>query len=74
MFVFSGQKLRARREEASESREQLSVDANVSHSAIVLYETGHRNPSRAVLLRLAAALECSPRDLVDEDPAFVEAS
>jgi transcriptional regulator with XRE-family HTH domain len=69
-FVFSGSNLRARRERKGVSREVLALTVGKSASAIGLYEAGFRSPPRPVLIRLAAALDCSPRDLVDEDPMF----
>ena len=72
-FIFSGEKLRAERERAGQSREQTALASGLTASTISVYENGYRGPSRAALLRLAAAVGCSPRDLVDEDPAFTEA-
>lgn len=69
-FVFSPEKLRAERERVGMSRELLAITIGMSASGISLYEAGHRTPPRPVLLRLAGALGCSPRDLVDEDPMF----
>jgi transcriptional regulator with XRE-family HTH domain len=73
-YVFSGPKLRDRRESLDMSREALAIAVDRSASGIALYETGYRTPSRAVLLQLAAALGVSPRELVDEDPVFAEAA
>ena len=70
MFIFSAERLREAREVKGLSREQLALASGSSYSAITMYETGHRSPSRATLLRLAAALGLSPRDLVEPDPAF----
>jgi transcriptional regulator with XRE-family HTH domain len=67
-FVFSGSKLREFREGRPMSRELLGVAVGKSASAIGLYELGYRQPSRATLIRLAAVLDVSPRDLLDEDP------
>jgi transcriptional regulator with XRE-family HTH domain len=69
-FVFSGDKLRAARERAGQSREQLALAADLTASTITVYENGYRGPSRAALIRLAGALGVSPRELVDEDPMF----
>jgi transcriptional regulator with XRE-family HTH domain len=73
-FVFSGDKLRAVREGVGQSREQLALAAGLTASTITVYENGFRGPSRPALIRLAGALGVSPRDLVDEDPAFAEAA
>jgi transcriptional regulator with XRE-family HTH domain len=72
-FVFSGAKLRAVRERVGLSREELALAAELAASSITVLENGYRGPSRAALIRLADALGVSPRELVDEDPAFSEA-
>lgn len=69
-FVFAGERLRLLREERDQSREQLAVASSLSVAAITALELGYRNPSRAALLRLAAALGVSPRELVGVDPMF----
>jgi transcriptional regulator with XRE-family HTH domain len=74
VFIFSGTKLREIRERNGFSREQLALAYGGTAASVTVYENGHRRPRRAVLLRLAAALGVSPRDLVDEDPAFTEAA
>jgi transcriptional regulator with XRE-family HTH domain len=74
VFIFSGTKLREIRERNGFSREQLALASGVAAATVSVYENGYRRPSRAALLRLAAALGVSPRDLVDEDPAFAEAA
>jgi len=73
-FVFSGAKLRATRERVGLSREQLALASGLTASTITVYENGYRGPSRPALIRLAAALGTSPRDLVDDDPAFEAAA
>jgi transcriptional regulator with XRE-family HTH domain len=70
MYTFSPQLLREVRKRKGLSREQLAIAAGSSYSAISLAENGYRVPARAVLLRYAAALGVSPRDLVLDDPAF----
>jgi transcriptional regulator with XRE-family HTH domain len=70
MFIFSPRMLRELREARGLTREQLALAAGMSHSSVASYETGHRTPGRAPLLRLAAALGAHPRDLVEPDPAF----
>ena len=69
-FLFNGAKLRERRESVGMSRELLAIAVSMSASGIGLYEAGLRTPPRPVLLRLATALGCLPRDLVDADPMF----
>lgn len=69
-FVFSGSKLAARRHARGLSQYRLSFASGVVQPLIGQYETGSRSPSRPTLLRLAAALGCSPADLCDEDPTF----
>jgi transcriptional regulator with XRE-family HTH domain len=69
-FVFSGPRLREIRERKHISREQVAVAADLSYQMILLCERGDRSPSRAALLRLAAALEVHPSELVEPDPEF----
>jgi transcriptional regulator with XRE-family HTH domain len=69
-FVFSGTKLKAERISSGLSQYGLSFAAEVPQPAIWEYESGSRNPSRATLFRLAAALGVAPADLCDEDPTF----
>jgi len=74
VFVFSASRLWAIREQLGWTREQLATESGLSYQSVFGYEHGHRVPSRASVLRLAAALGVSPRELVDEDPAFAEAA
>ncbi len=69
-FIFSGELLREAREGQHMSREQLAIASHLSASAITVYENGYRSPSRAAILRLAAALGVDPRALVVDDPMF----
>lgn len=73
-FRFAGARMRQIRERKGWTREQLAVAANLSVAAIASLELNYRNPSRPALLRLAAALGCTPRDLVDADPMFEAAA
>ncbi len=73
-FVFSGSKLREARENEDLSREQLSVASRLSYQMIASLEYGYRRPSKAALLRLAAALGVSPREFLEEDPDLAEVS
>lgn len=50
---FAHAKLRALRENAGESREQVAVAVGRSYSGIVLFETGKRVPTAEVIERLA---------------------
>jgi len=72
-FAFSGEKLRALREEQDRSREQLAIDADLSFVMIAALEYGYRSPSKAALERLAGALGVSPADLVVPDPDLAAA-
>lgn len=60
---FSGERLRAARERAGLSREQLAVLVQRSHGSIVLYEQGRSLPSVTALERLAATLDVPIGDL-----------
>lgn len=70
-FVFSGTKLRETRETQGLTREQLAVAAQLSFQMVASLEYGSRQPSKAAVLRLAAALGCSPVELLDLDADVV---
>lgn len=53
------------------SQLELSASANMSQSFIANLETGKKEPSAMTLIRLASALEVSPRDFF---PDFHEIS
>ena len=57
--------LRAARQRARLSLRRLAVLAGMTHSEIVLIESGAR-PRPSQLARLAAALGCSPDELIPE--------
>ncbi|MBP3709783.1 MAG: helix-turn-helix transcriptional regulator [Treponema sp.] len=44
------------------SQLELSARANLSQSFLANVETGKKDPSALTLIRIARALECSPRD------------
>ena len=48
------------------SQLELSVRANMSQSFIANIETGKKDPSAMTLIRIACALEVSPRDFFPE--------
>lgn len=73
-FIFAGDHLRELRDARGWTREQLAVSSGCSVAMVASAELGYRNPSRRLMLRWAAALGVSPRDLVAEDPMFSEAA
>jgi transcriptional regulator with XRE-family HTH domain len=60
-----GEVLRARRLEKQLSQEQLSERVDVIRAFISALENGTRQPSLAMILRLAKALNIKPGELVD---------
>jgi transcriptional regulator with XRE-family HTH domain len=60
-----GEVLRARRLEKQLSQEQLSERVDVIRAFISALENGTRQPSLAMVLRLAKALGIKPGELVD---------
>jgi transcriptional regulator with XRE-family HTH domain len=57
--------LRAYRQERELTQEQLSERVGVVHSFICSMESGKKQPSLNMVLRLAAALGVRPGELVD---------
>jgi transcriptional regulator with XRE-family HTH domain len=72
-YIWDGAALRAAREAAGLSREQVAVAVSKSATAIVQFETDYRSPAKETLKALAIAVGVRPRDLVIEDPMFAEA-
>lgn len=70
MFVFSPEKLHDQRVGKGWSFERLAAESDLSYQTVFGYEHGYRTPTRASLLRLAAALDVHPSGLVEIDPAF----
>jgi transcriptional regulator with XRE-family HTH domain len=60
-----GEVLRAHRLEKQLSQEQLSERVDVIRAFISALENGTRQPSLAMILRLAKALNIKPGELVD---------
>ncbi|WP_336979119.1 helix-turn-helix transcriptional regulator [Brevundimonas nasdae] len=58
-----GQNVRKRRQVLGLSQEQLAHDADVTMRYLGAIERGQQNPSLALLVRIATALQCSPVDL-----------
>lgn len=61
-----GTNVRRLRVERKLTQEQLAHDAEIDLTYLGGIERGRRNPSVAVIGRLAAALDAHPRDLLDE--------
>lgn len=61
-----GKVLRQKRKEAGLTQEQLSYEADIQRNYVSLIERGIHQPTIAVLFRLAAALNCSPSQLIGE--------
>jgi transcriptional regulator with XRE-family HTH domain len=60
-----GQNLRRCRRVADLSQEQLGIRAGLHRTEIGLLERGARVPRIDTLLKLAAALDIDPRELID---------
>jgi len=69
MQRFSGPALRAARERAGVSREQLALDIGRSFNSIINYERGMNGPTVEILSRLADRLDIEPGDLFVEEVA-----
>ncbi|MEW9683247.1 helix-turn-helix domain-containing protein [Pseudomonas sp. TE50-2] len=61
-----GKVLRQKRKEAGLTQEQLSYEADIQRNYVSLIERGIHQPTIAVLFKLAAALNCSPSQLIGE--------
>ncbi len=59
-----GERVRARRLELGKSQEQLADDCGLHWSYVGQVERGRRNLSLHNILKIAAALELDPADLV----------
>lgn len=66
MERFSGPALRAARERAGKSREQLAVDIDRSYQSIINYERRGMKPSTEVLPKLAVAVGVKISDLFED--------
>jgi transcriptional regulator with XRE-family HTH domain len=58
--------LRDARARAGLSQERLSSLARLHRTEISLLERGERDPRLSTIVRLARALDCTPRSLLDE--------
>ncbi|MCB1114171.1 MAG: helix-turn-helix transcriptional regulator [Chlamydiia bacterium] len=59
-----GKKVRIKRHELGISQEKLAELANLHHNYIGSVERGERNISLENILKIAKALNCSPKDLM----------
>jgi transcriptional regulator with XRE-family HTH domain len=64
VHVAFGARVRARRNELTKSQEQLARDTGIHWSYIGRVERGENNLALTNLLKIAAALEIDPGDLV----------
>lgn len=60
-----GKKIAKLRKERKLSQFQLSADANIARSFLILIENGESNPTITTICALAEALEVKPKDLLD---------
>jgi transcriptional regulator with XRE-family HTH domain len=61
-----GRALRSRRLEAEMTQEKLALDAGLARVYISWIENGKKQPTFGTMLKLACALGCSAKELVDE--------
>ena len=61
-----GAVLRARRLQAEFTQEQLAFEASIRRNYVSMLELGQHQPTLTMLFALAAALGCSPSDLLLE--------
>jgi transcriptional regulator with XRE-family HTH domain len=61
-----GRALRNRRLEAEMTQEKLALDAGLARVYISWIETGKKQPTFSTMLKLAFALGCSAKELVDD--------
>lgn len=59
-----GKVLRRLRQEAGLTQEQLGFEADLRRTYVSILELGQQQPSLATILRIAAALKLSAKDLV----------
>lgn len=59
-----GRALRQRRRDAGLSQERLALDAGIERVYISLLETGNRQPTFQMMVKLAVSLGCSAADIV----------
>jgi transcriptional regulator with XRE-family HTH domain len=63
-MTFSGRSLRAAREMAGLSREQLATAVTRTAKTVAEWETGKGRPRQATVFAIARALRCRPSDLM----------
>lgn len=68
--VVVGSNVRRLRTQAAFTREELASRAQVDWTYLGAIERGQRNPSVAILARLAAALDVKPSDFFVLDPGL----
>jgi len=69
-----GRALRRRRTEAKLSQEKLALAADIERVYVSWLETGKRQPTFGMMLKISGALSCSAADLVAEAEAIVKAA
>jgi DNA-binding transcriptional regulator YiaG len=66
-YRFNGAKLQEARLRTGMSAERLALILNPSPHTVEAYESGQAQPSRAALVRIAAAVQIEPADLLVAD-------
>jgi transcriptional regulator with XRE-family HTH domain len=61
-----GRVLRALRQDAGMTQEELGLEADLRRTYVSILELGQQQPSLESLLKLAAALKVRPGDMVDK--------
>ena len=61
-----GRKVRALRKAKGQTQEALAHDAGIAMRYLAGIERGEENPTLAVLVRLATALNVEPKELLDQ--------
>lgn len=64
VFKAAGAEIKARRNRLQFSQEELAHRADIHRSFVARLELAQTQPSLAVFLRLADALECDPADMI----------
>lgn len=60
-----GKNVKKLREKKGITQEKLAFDADLNRAYIGYIERGERNPSTDTLVKIARALNVSPKDLID---------
>ena len=61
-----GQVLRNARKEAGLSQEKLAFESGIDRTFVSMLERGVRQPSLTTIFQLAAALDTTPTEMVDQ--------